>query len=152
MGRFLVEGQIRGWSAFHPGERANPSGPAFGGDGRPFHVPQRARLQGSGPHQGSPKRKVVIIRKNKALRLTYNYNVSLFLLPLLSFCFGLQSYFVCVLSSRSLSFLNRYCTFQRNEPCALPVIVEMIAAYMKVPADQVAMATTINAIKLFGFN
>nr|CAG4637855.1 EOG090X080R [Chydorus sphaericus] len=56
------------------------------------------------------------------------------------------------LSERSLSFLNRYCTFQRNEPCALPVIVEMIAAYMKRPAEEVAMATTINAIKLFGFS
>ena len=53
---------------------------------------------------------------------------------------------------RSLSFLNRYCTFQRNEPCSLPVIVEMIAAYMKRPVDEVAMATTINAIKLFGFS
>nr|CAG4646344.1 EOG090X080R [Macrothrix elegans] len=56
------------------------------------------------------------------------------------------------LSERSLSYLNRYCTFQRNEPCALPVIVEMIAAYMNRPVDQVAMATTINAIKLFGFS
>nr|CAG4650241.1 EOG090X080R [Sida crystallina] len=56
------------------------------------------------------------------------------------------------LSERSLSFLNRYCTFQRNEPCALPVIVEMIAAYMKRPVEEVAMATTINAIKMFGFS
>nr|CAG4637103.1 EOG090X080R [Ceriodaphnia reticulata]SVE73001.1 EOG090X080R [Ceriodaphnia reticulata] len=56
------------------------------------------------------------------------------------------------LSDRSLSFLNRYCTFQRNEPCSLPVIVEMIAAYMNRPVDEVAMATTINAIKLFGFS
>jgi TatD DNase family protein len=48
--------------------------------------------------------------------------------------------------------LNRYCTFQRNEPCSLPVIVEMIAAYMKRPVEEVAMATTINAIKLFGFS
>nr|CAG4644879.1 EOG090X080R [Leptodora kindtii] len=55
-------------------------------------------------------------------------------------------------SERSLSYLNRYCTFQRNEPCALPVIVEMIAAYMKRPVEEVAMATTINAIKLFGFS
>jgi len=49
------------------------------------------------------------------------------------------------LSERSLSFLNRYCTFQRNEPCALPVIVELIAAYMKRPVDEVAMATTFNS-------
>lgn len=53
---------------------------------------------------------------------------------------------------RSLSFLNRYCTFQRNEPCALPVIVELVAAYMKKPAEEVAIATTINAMKIFGLS
>nr|CAG4640953.1 EOG090X080R [Eulimnadia texana] len=56
------------------------------------------------------------------------------------------------LTERSLSFLNRYCTFQRNEPCSLPVTVEMIAAYMKRTPDEVAMATTINAMKLFGLS
>lgn len=35
------------------------------------------------------------------------------------------------LTERSLTFLHRYCTFQRNEPCSLPVTIEMIAAYMK---------------------
>ena len=48
--------------------------------------------------------------------------------------------------------MNRYCTFQRNEPCALPVIVELIAAYMKRPVDEVAMATTFNSLKLFGLS
>jgi len=56
------------------------------------------------------------------------------------------------LNERSLSFLNRYCTFQRNEPCALPVIVELVAAYMKRPAEEVAIATTINAMKIFGLS
>nr|CAG4648711.1 EOG090X080R [Polyphemus pediculus] len=56
------------------------------------------------------------------------------------------------LSERSLSYLNRYCTFQRNEPCALPVVVELIAAYMKKPVEEVAIATTINALKLFGLS
>lgn len=28
---------------------------------------------------------------------------------------------------RSVTFLQRYCTFQRNEPCSLPVTVEMIS-------------------------
>ena len=30
------------------------------------------------------------------------------------------------LTERSMTFLHRYCTFQRNEPCALPAIVEMV--------------------------
>lgn len=35
------------------------------------------------------------------------------------------------LTERSLSFLQRYCTFQRNEPCSLPTIVEMVAAFLQ---------------------
>ena len=31
---------------------------------------------------------------------------------------------------RSVTFLQRYCTFQRNEPCSLPVTVEMISVSM----------------------
>lgn len=54
------------------------------------------------------------------------------------------------LTERSLTFLHRYCTFQRNEPCSLPVTIEMIAAYMKKKSDQVALQTTFNALKVFG--
>ncbi|KAG8229582.1 hypothetical protein J437_LFUL010174 [Ladona fulva] len=50
----------------------------------------------------------------------------------------------------SLMFLHRYCTFQRNEPCSLPAIVEMIAAFMKKSPEEVALATAFNALKLFG--
>lgn len=49
-------------------------------------------------------------------------------------------------------FIFRYCTFQRNEPCSLPAIVEMIAAFMKKSADEVALATAFNALKLFGLS
>lgn len=47
---------------------------------------------------------------------------------------------------------NRYCTFQRNEPCSLPAIVEMIAALMNKKPEEVALATAFNALKLFGLS
>lgn len=50
---------------------------------------------------------------------------------------------------RSMAFLQRYCTFQRNEPCSLPAIVEMIAAFMGNKPEDVALATAFNALKLF---
>ena len=56
------------------------------------------------------------------------------------------------LSERSLSYLQRYCTFQRNEPCSLPVTVEMIAAFMKVEPGDLALKTSFNALKIFGLN
>lgn len=54
------------------------------------------------------------------------------------------------LSERSLLYLNRYCTFQRNEPCCLPSIVEMVAAFMKKRPHEIALATAFNSLKLFG--
>lgn len=51
---------------------------------------------------------------------------------------------------RSLTFLHRYCTFQRNEPCSLPAIIEMVAAFMKKTPEEVALATAFNALKIFG--
>ncbi|XP_058805091.1 3'-5' ssDNA/RNA exonuclease TatD isoform X3 [Phymastichus coffea] len=56
------------------------------------------------------------------------------------------------LTARSLTFLLRYCTFQRNEPCALPAIVEMVAAFMRKSPEEVALATAFNALKLFGLD
>ncbi|KAJ8910788.1 hypothetical protein NQ315_015129 [Exocentrus adspersus] len=56
------------------------------------------------------------------------------------------------LTERSMMFLHRYCTFQRNEPCSLPAIVEMIAAFMKKKPEEVALATSFNAMKLFGLS
>lgn len=56
------------------------------------------------------------------------------------------------LTERSMTFLHRYCTFQRNEPCSLPAIVEMIAAFMKKKPEEVALSTSFNAMKLFGLS
>lgn len=56
------------------------------------------------------------------------------------------------LSDRSLSFLQRYCTFQRNEPCSLPVTVEMISAFMEMKPEDVALKTSFNALKVFGLS
>lgn len=56
------------------------------------------------------------------------------------------------LTERSMTFLHRYCTFQRNEPCALPAIVEMVAAFMKKQPEEIALATAFNALKIFGLN
>lgn len=56
------------------------------------------------------------------------------------------------LTERSMTFLHRYCTFQRNEPCALPAIVEMVAAFMKKTPEEVALATAFNALKIFGLS
>lgn len=56
------------------------------------------------------------------------------------------------LTERSMTFLQRYCTFQRNEPCALPAVVEMVAAFMRKTPEEVALATAFNALKLFGLN
>ncbi|XP_060520430.1 3'-5' ssDNA/RNA exonuclease TatD isoform X2 [Cylas formicarius] len=56
------------------------------------------------------------------------------------------------LTKRSMTFLHRYCTFQRNEPCSLPAIVEMIAAFMSKLPEEVALATSFNAMKLFGLS
>ncbi|XP_065212806.1 3'-5' ssDNA/RNA exonuclease TatD [Planococcus citri] len=55
-------------------------------------------------------------------------------------------------TQRSLKFLERYCTFQRNEPCSLPIIVEIVAGLMNKPAEEVALASTLNALKVFGLS
>lgn len=53
-------------------------------------------------------------------------------------------------------FLNnekyRYCTFQRNEPCCLPALVELIASFMRKKPEDVALSTAFNALKLFGLS
>lgn len=53
---------------------------------------------------------------------------------------------------RSLTFLQRYCSFQRNEPCSLPVIVEMVAGFLDKPAEDIALGTTLNALKIFSLD
>jgi len=56
------------------------------------------------------------------------------------------------LTQRSLSFLQRYCTFQRNEPCCLPAIVEMVAALLHKSPEDVALQTSFNALKVFNLS
>jgi TatD DNase family protein len=51
-----------------------------------------------------------------------------------------------------MAFLNRYCSFQRNEPCSLPVTVEMISAFLQKTPEDVSLATTFNALKVFGLS
>ncbi|KRX84485.1 Tat-linked quality control protein TatD [Trichinella sp. T6] len=52
-------------------------------------------------------------------------------------------------SPHALQFLH-HCSFQRNEPCALPTVVELIAAFSGASVDDVAINTTLNAVRLFG--
>ncbi|RVE53869.1 hypothetical protein evm_001531 [Chilo suppressalis] len=56
------------------------------------------------------------------------------------------------LTERSMNFVNRYCTFQRNEPCALPAIVELVAGFLGQSPEDVALATAFNALKIFGLS
>ncbi|XP_063538887.1 3'-5' ssDNA/RNA exonuclease TatD [Cydia strobilella] len=56
------------------------------------------------------------------------------------------------LTDRSMAFVNRYCTFQRNEPCALPAIVELVAGFLGQSPEDVALATAFNALKIFGLS
>lgn len=56
------------------------------------------------------------------------------------------------LTERSLMYLNRYCTFQRNEPCALPALVEVVAGLMGKTSEDVALATAFNSLKLFSLS
>ncbi|KAG7297618.1 hypothetical protein JYU34_018331 [Plutella xylostella] len=56
------------------------------------------------------------------------------------------------LTERSMLFVNRYCTFQRNEPCALPAVVELVAGLAARRPEDVALATAFNALKLFGLS
>ncbi|XP_066595878.1 3'-5' ssDNA/RNA exonuclease TatD [Prorops nasuta] len=64
----------------------------------------------------------------------------------------LPSHVKDALTERSMTYLHRYCTFQRNEPCALPAIVEMVAAFLKKTPEEVALSTAFNALKIFGLN
>lgn len=56
------------------------------------------------------------------------------------------------ISEQSNNFHQRYCTFQRNEPCSLPVTLEIVSAFMGSKPEEVALRTTFNAVKLFGLN
>ncbi len=48
--------------------------------------------------------------------------------------------------------LLKHCSFDRNEPCSLAATCELIAAFMDVPAAEVAARTTENAIRIYGLS
>ena len=52
----------------------------------------------------------------------------------------------------SKSFVDKYCTEERNEPCSLSLVLELLSSTMNVDPKEVASATTKNAIKVFGLN
>jgi TatD DNase family protein len=56
------------------------------------------------------------------------------------------------LTERSLMFLHRYCTFQRNEPCSLPAIVELLSSFMKKKPEDVSLLIAFNALKIYGLS
>lgn len=49
---------------------------------------------------------------------------------------------------QSLS-LHKYSSFERNEPSSLAATCELIAAFMDMPADELARITTENADRVF---
>ena len=53
------------------------------------------------------------------------------------------------LSEHARGFLQRHCSFNRNEPCSLPATTELIAAFAKCSPCDVAFNSTLNALKLF---
>lgn len=55
-------------------------------------------------------------------------------------------------TENSLNILNRYCSFQRNEPCSLLVLVEMLAALLDETPENVALTTAFNALRIFGLS
>ncbi|XP_064472125.1 3'-5' ssDNA/RNA exonuclease TatD-like [Ornithodoros turicata] len=55
-------------------------------------------------------------------------------------------------SATSLRLLERYCSFQRNEPCSLPATLELTAAFLGVPPQDLALKCTYTALKIFGLD
>uniref|UniRef100_A0A914VDK5 Deoxyribonuclease TATDN1 n=1 Tax=Plectus sambesii TaxID=2011161 RepID=A0A914VDK5_9BILA len=55
------------------------------------------------------------------------------------------------ISDHAKTFL-KHCSFDRNEPCSLAATCEMIAAFMNVPAAEVALKTTENAMRIYGLS
>ena len=52
----------------------------------------------------------------------------------------------------SFIFKQRYSSFQRNEPSSLPVTLEIVAAYLEMKPEDVALQTTLNALKFFAIS
>ncbi|XP_077484245.1 3'-5' ssDNA/RNA exonuclease TatD-like [Amblyomma americanum] len=56
------------------------------------------------------------------------------------------------LQPRALRLLERYCSFQRNEPCCLPAVLQLTAAVLQLGAQDLALRTTYTALSIFGLD
>ncbi|KAF7489897.1 hypothetical protein SSS_07554 [Sarcoptes scabiei] len=56
------------------------------------------------------------------------------------------------LTPKSLSYLERYSSYQRNEPSSLAVTLEIVSAYLQMKPEDVSLKTTFNALKFFGIS
>jgi TatD DNase family protein len=52
----------------------------------------------------------------------------------------------------SKELVNNFCTEEKNEPCSLPLVLELISSLMNKDPKEVATATTNNAIRVFNLN
>lgn len=53
------------------------------------------------------------------------------------------------ITATSKDFVDKYCSEEKNEPCSLPLVLELIASLMNKDAKDVAAATTNNAVRIF---
>ncbi|XP_054926074.1 3'-5' ssDNA/RNA exonuclease TatD-like [Dermacentor andersoni] len=56
------------------------------------------------------------------------------------------------LQPRAVQLLERYCSFQRNEPCCLPAVLELTAAVLGLGPQDLALRTTYTALSIFGLD
>lgn len=56
------------------------------------------------------------------------------------------------LQPRAVRLLERYCSFQRNEPCCLPAVLELTAAVLGLGPQDLALRTTYTALSIFGLD
>uniref|UniRef100_A0A224YM74 Deoxyribonuclease TATDN1 n=1 Tax=Rhipicephalus zambeziensis TaxID=60191 RepID=A0A224YM74_9ACAR len=65
---------------------------------------------------------------------------------------ALPSEWRTALQPRAVRLLERYCSFQRNEPCCLPAVLELTAAVLGIGAQDLALRTTYTALSIFGLD
>uniref|UniRef100_A0A131YSC6 Deoxyribonuclease TATDN1 n=1 Tax=Rhipicephalus appendiculatus TaxID=34631 RepID=A0A131YSC6_RHIAP len=65
---------------------------------------------------------------------------------------ALPSEWRTALQPRAVRLLERYCSFQRNEPCCLPAVLELSAAVLGIGPQDLALRTTYTALSLFGLD
>lgn len=65
---------------------------------------------------------------------------------------ALPSEWRTALQPRAVRLLERYCSFQRNEPCCLPAVLELTAAVLGIGPQDLALRTTYTALSIFGLD